>query len=198
MVASVFPFGRSLHFGCEFDQSPDGLSARRKIWLLSAPFEHPRNVYRIYPSAEGHPYSLFCPRTGFRSRTPGPPPFSAMNSIPAASNARRILNSYLPVILSGHPETSSLCMWHDRQTPLRKRSCDHASSGARSFKLPKVDTLYVDNALILILLVSLKRTRQEYTFAGSSAQISRIRLPAAGISSAAPTPGSSWARTMPR
>ena len=29
-MASVFPFGRSLHFGCEFDQSPDDLSARRK------------------------------------------------------------------------------------------------------------------------------------------------------------------------
>jgi hypothetical protein len=40
-------------------------------------------------------YSLrepfFCCR--FRSRTPGPPPFSSMNSTPADSNARRIAKS---------------------------------------------------------------------------------------------------------
>jgi hypothetical protein len=29
----------------------------------------------------------------FRSRTPGPPPFSSMNSTPADSNARRIAKS---------------------------------------------------------------------------------------------------------
>src|SRR5450432_3157396 len=30
------------------------------------------------------------PLTGFRSRTPGPPPFTSMNSTPAASRAARI------------------------------------------------------------------------------------------------------------
>ena len=33
--------------------------------------------------------SSFC-LVGFRSRRPGPPPFSSMNSTPADSNARRI------------------------------------------------------------------------------------------------------------
>jgi hypothetical protein len=35
---------------------------------------------------------------GFCSRTPGPPPFSSMNSTPAASRARRIAKSFAAVI----------------------------------------------------------------------------------------------------
>jgi hypothetical protein len=35
--------------------------------------------------------------SGFRSRTPGPPPFSAMNSMPEDSNARRIDRSFAAV-----------------------------------------------------------------------------------------------------
>ena len=135
MVASVFPFGRSLHFGCEFDQSPDGLSARRKIWLLSAPFEHPRNVYRIYPSAEGHPYSLFCPRTGFRSRTPGPPPFSAMNSIPAASNTRRTASSLALVIGRGPSTTSALRMVANPRFASRAKSAALQRISARAARI---------------------------------------------------------------
>jgi hypothetical protein len=34
---------------------------------------------------------------GVRSRTPGPPPFSSMNSIPASSKARRIAKSFAAV-----------------------------------------------------------------------------------------------------
>ena len=37
-------------------------------------------------------------RARFLSRTPGPPPFSSMNSTPAASNARRIARSLAAVI----------------------------------------------------------------------------------------------------
>jgi hypothetical protein len=41
-------------------------------------------------------------RVRFLSRTPGPPPFSSMNSTPAASNARRIARS-----LAAEPEQSA-------------------------------------------------------------------------------------------
>jgi hypothetical protein len=42
------------------------------------------------------PYFWFL--RGFWRRTPGPPPFSSMNSTPAASNARRTANSFAVVM----------------------------------------------------------------------------------------------------
>ena len=48
-------------------------------------------VYLIRGSVTGEAYGIgFFP---FRSRTPGPPPFSSMNSMPAVSNARLTTSS---------------------------------------------------------------------------------------------------------
>ena len=43
-------------------------------------------------------YLWFLTLGGFRRRTPGPPPFSSMNSTPAASSARRTAKSFAVVI----------------------------------------------------------------------------------------------------
>jgi hypothetical protein len=41
---------------------------------------------------------------GFRRRTPGPPPFSSMNSTPAASKAWRNAASFASVIVARHQD----------------------------------------------------------------------------------------------
>jgi hypothetical protein len=45
---------------------------------------------------------------GFRRRTPGPPPFSSMNSMPAASKVRRIARSLAAVRAVGPSANSAL------------------------------------------------------------------------------------------
>jgi hypothetical protein len=70
-----------------------GAAGRQRNWIASQARQS-----LLLPSklrSLGRSYSVrepfFCCR--FRSRTPGPPPFSSTNSTPADSNARRIAKS---------------------------------------------------------------------------------------------------------
>src|SRR5215469_5978610 len=73
--------------------------------MLSALFRHSRNSrlfaaggqYFLSAALAGN-YLVDFGRVRFLRRTPGPPPFSSMNSTPAVSNARRIARSLAAVI----------------------------------------------------------------------------------------------------
>jgi hypothetical protein len=56
----------------------------------------------------------------FRSRTPGPPPFSSMNSTPADSNARRIAKSLALSVPSGSP-LAPRDEWWQRLVPTQRQ-----------------------------------------------------------------------------
>jgi hypothetical protein len=68
-------------------------------------------------------------RVRFLRRTPGPPPFSSMNSTPAASNARRIARSLAAVIEVSRSASSALRIvrkltadWRERSSAVHLRS----------------------------------------------------------------------------
>jgi len=58
----------------------------------------PERVSLLEPAVVGSVHFLDFSFSGLRSRTPGPPPFSSMNSTPAASKARRTARSFTVVI----------------------------------------------------------------------------------------------------
>jgi hypothetical protein len=48
-----------------------------------------------------------------RKRTPGPPPFSSMNSTPAVSNVRRTVRSFAAVMLVSFSDSQLVGLWPD-------------------------------------------------------------------------------------
>ena len=64
--------------------------------------------------------SSFCGLFGIKARTPGPPPFSSMNSTPADSNARRIAKSWRSSVPSGSP-LAPRGEWWQRLVPTQRQ-----------------------------------------------------------------------------
>jgi hypothetical protein len=75
------PFSKWLRFAGSLFALVDGLTARASRHLVQIP-----------------DYLWNFPFKGFRRRTPGPPPFSSMNSTPADSKARLTARSFAVVI----------------------------------------------------------------------------------------------------
>jgi hypothetical protein len=67
----------------------------------------------------------------FRSRTPGPPPFSSMNSTPAFSSARRTARSFATVIEVLFSEPSA------RLIVARPKAASRARSSALHLNSPR-------------------------------------------------------------
>jgi hypothetical protein len=95
----------------------------------------------------------------FRRRTPGPPPFSSMNSTPARSNAVRI---FVPVPLRpprGPSLASSLLMVGSETSAVSANcSCDQAKR-ARAALTCRIDTFSIDFGVISIDTFGIKRNR---------------------------------------
>jgi hypothetical protein len=92
----------------------------------------------------------------FRSLTPGPPPFSEMNSTPAASSALRMalpVDSRPPI--SPSDASSRLIVGSDIPDTFARSDCDHDNRARAAFTC-RIDTFGIDNwfALAMILMVS--------------------------------------------
>jgi hypothetical protein len=71
---------------------------------------------------------------GFRRRTPGPPPFSAMNSMPAVSRAAMSFSPVSTLPPSGPSSDSSRAIvGSDTPDAVAKSPCDQATSARAAF-----------------------------------------------------------------
>ena len=84
----------------------------------------------IAPTRRDNAAYLFC--RPFRSRTPGPPPFSSMNSTPAASSARRTAKSFAAVRAVRPTATSARLIVFTPSADSRARSAALHCSRARA------------------------------------------------------------------
>ena len=122
----------------------------------------------------GERFSHFCDFSDdrLRRRTPGPPPFSSMNSTPARSNAVRI---FLPVPLRpprGPSLASSLLIVGSETSAVSANcSCDQATS-ARAALTCRIDTFSIDFGAISIDTFSIKMRFGSST--GGNINVSRI------------------------
>jgi hypothetical protein len=95
-------------------------------------------------SARGSPYLRFLTVSGFRRRTPGPPPFWSMNSMPAVSKAKRIL-----VPVSSRPPkgpsraSSRFIVGIDTSAAAANCSCDQANRALAAL-ICLIDTFSID------------------------------------------------------
>jgi hypothetical protein len=111
------------------------------------PMDAPRELLTRYPF-------LNC---RFRSRTPGPPPFSSRNSTPAVSKANRIL-----VPVSSRPPngpslaSKRLIVGIDTSAAAASCSCDHAKS-ERAALTCRIDTFGIDMEVMACDTFSIER-----------------------------------------
>jgi hypothetical protein len=95
-------------------------------------------------------YPFFCCR--FRNRTPGPPPFSSMNSTPAVSNARLMT---FKVARRGVLAVDSNCLTVTIPTPARSaRSCCVQSRSPRAALHCAEDSISAKDESIISLILS--------------------------------------------
>jgi hypothetical protein len=102
-------------------QHPDRSEEDRRA--LASPHGTHRCVDQIRLLKLRKSYLSVLPLGGFRSRTPGPPPFSSMNSTPAASSARRTDKSFAAVIDVSSSASSARRMVAIPTDDARARSC---------------------------------------------------------------------------
>jgi len=100
------------------------------LGLATTALKHAKNEFRSF--APDHLFTLT--RERFRRRTPRPPPFSSINSTPAASIAVRIL-SPVPSRPPNLPSSDSSRAIVGSDTPERcaKVACDHPSRARAAF-----------------------------------------------------------------